>query len=151
MRMRLVTRTFCVLFVLMVSLPGHFWGQDKGVLGFWKEPGGSVIHVEKCEGAICATLVAISPSAPSRVDSKNPDHDLQHRSLCGLRIGEGFHLTLPTKADGGTLYDPKSGKTYHGTMTSSGDELNLRGYVGISLFGRTERWSRTGEISPCRS
>jgi uncharacterized protein (DUF2147 family) len=123
--------------------------QANGVLGYWKEPQGSVIHVDHCGKDVCATLVAISKSAPSQVDGKNPKTGLRQRPLCGLRIGEGFHLTSPGKAEDGMLYDPKTGKTYHGTMTAHADKMDLRGYIGLSLFGRTERWTRTEQTAQC--
>lgn len=142
-------RSLVAAFVLAV-LTCTAAAQTSGVLGYWKEPSGSILHVERCGEEICATLVAIGPSAPSRVDGRNPDHALRQRSLCDLRIGTGFHLSSPEKAEGGTLYDPKSGKTYRGSMTSEGDRLNLRGYVGLPLFGRSETWTRTGPVSACR-
>jgi uncharacterized protein (DUF2147 family) len=41
------------------------------------------------------------------------------------------------------VYDPKSGKTYRGKMTFvSPNQLNLRGFIGIPLFGRTTTWTR---------
>ena len=125
--------------------------QEAGVLGYWKEPGGGVIHVERCGNDVCATLVGLGPAAPGRLDVHNPDVSKRQRSLCGLRIGEGFQLRSAIKAADGTLYDPKSGKTYHGVMTSHGDQLDLRGYMGISLFGRTERWIRSGLVPACKS
>ena len=145
-------RTQAFLITLAALLvPGISAGQQNGVLGYWKEPQGSVIHVENCGSNVCATLVQISPSAPSRTDGKNPDATLRQRSLCGLRIGEGFHLASASKAEGGLLYDPKSGKTYHGIMTARGDGMDLRGYVGVALFGRTERWTRTEKVSSCNA
>ncbi|AFL90456.1 hypothetical protein Terro_4252 [Terriglobus roseus DSM 18391] len=124
--------------------------QQNGILGYWKEPGGSVIHVATCGKDVCATLAAISPTAPGRVDNNNPDAGLRTRSLCGLRLGEGFQMVNPTKAEDGKLYDPKSGRTYNGRMESHGDVLSLRGYVGISLLGRTEKWNRTSETAVCK-
>lgn len=44
---------------------------------------------------------------------------------------------------GGTLYDPTDGKSYRGIITlPAKDELHVRGYIGISLFGRTTVWHR---------
>ena len=40
------------------------------------------------------------------------------------------------------ITDPKKGKTYNCTVTRSGDKLNVRGYVGISLIGRNQTWHR---------
>ncbi len=43
----------------------------------------------------------------------------------------------------GSVYDPKNGKTYRGKITLvSPNKLNLRGFVGITLFGRTTTWTR---------
>jgi uncharacterized protein (DUF2147 family) len=130
--------------VLLLGLcgAGMLAAQTTGVLGTWTEPTGSAIEVYHCGAAICARLVAISPQASSRVDINNPDAKLQKIPLCGLVVGQGFHLSGPGQADGGHLYDPKSGKTYSGSMSSDGNQLELRGYVGIELFGRTETWTR---------
>ncbi|MGH9588053.1 MAG: DUF2147 domain-containing protein, partial [Acidobacteriaceae bacterium] len=74
------------------------------------------------------------------------------RSLCGMKIGTGFKLVDPNRAQDGKLYDPKSGKTYTGSMTRDGNKLNLRGYVGIPFFGRTETWTRAPDsITACRA
>lgn len=128
--------------------------EASAILGYWQEPTGSIIHIDRCGPqsgtAICATLVFVRPNAPSRVDIHNPDRTLQTRSLCGLLIGQGFHLASPYKAEGGTLYDPKSGKTYRGSMTGVGGRLNLRGYVGLPIFGRSETWTRTTGVEACK-
>jgi uncharacterized protein (DUF2147 family) len=139
------------IMMLAVLLFAHTLpAQENGVQGFWKEPEGSVIQVATCGDSLCATLVAISPTAPARIDGQNPDSSLRTRTLCGVRIGNGFHLTSSTRAEGGTLYDPKSGKTYHGVMTAHADTLDLRGYIGVALFGRTETWTRTAPTESCQ-
>ncbi len=128
------------------------YAQNSGVLGRWMEPEGSVIEVDRCASNICAHMVAISKTAPGHVDANNPNAALRMRTLCGLQIGSGFHLTDANHADGGQLYDPKTGKIYSGSMTSEGDTLHLRGYVGIRLFGRTETWTRVqagAALPPC--
>lgn len=45
---------------------------------------------------------------------------------------------------GGEIFDPKNGKTYRCKMTLSedGKSLNVRGFIGISLIGRTQTWLR---------
>jgi uncharacterized protein (DUF2147 family) len=68
------------------------------------------------------------------------------RSLCR----HGTEIEKGRSSDGGagrwthgTVYDPNSGKTYKGTITLvDHDTLKLRGYIGISLFGRNAIWSR---------
>ncbi len=138
--------------ILFALMPVYAQSQNSGVLGRWMEPEGSVIEVDRCAANICAHMVAISKTAPGRVDVNNPDPALRGHRLCGLQIGSGFHLTDANHADGGRLYDPKSGKTYSGSMLSDGDQLKLRGYIGIKLFGRTETWTRVranAALPPC--
>ncbi len=43
---------------------------------------------------------------------------------------------------GGSIIDPKNGKAYKCTVTRSGDKLNVRGYIGFSLIGRTQTWHK---------
>ncbi|HEX3537863.1 MAG TPA: DUF2147 domain-containing protein, partial [Stellaceae bacterium] len=52
---------------------------------------------------------------------------------------------------GGSAYDPDSGNTYSGEMTLKPNGLlSLRGYIGITLFGRSEDWTRyTSPITRC--
>lgn len=84
----------------------------------------------------------LAPGVPT-TDIHNPNAALRGRALCGLKIGSSFTLNNANHATNGTLYDPRYGKTYHGTMTADGSRLHLRGYVGIPLFGASEIWIRT--------
>jgi uncharacterized protein (DUF2147 family) len=132
------------IFVALICWPIGIFAQsrDVSVIGDWREPTGSIIEIFRCGNDICAKMVAISKQAPTQFDANNPDASARRRPLCGLQIGYGFHLSDPAHADGGKLYDPKTGKTYHGAMTAEGDALRLRGYVGIKAFGKTETWTR---------
>ncbi len=116
--------------------------KSDSIFGEWEDPGGSVILIDRCGAEVCLSIVATSPSAPAVTDIHNPDSSLRKRPLCGLRIGDGFKTKDDLDAAGGALYDPKSGKTYHGEMKVIGSELHLRGYVGFSIFGETEIWKR---------
>ena len=113
------------------------------ILGDWREPTGSVIEIFRCGTDLCANLIAISKQAPTQLDKNNPDPTPRTHPLCGLQIGYGFHLTDPTHADGGQPLRPQIRQDLPGTMTADGNQLHLRGYVGIKAFGRTETWTRT--------
>ncbi len=120
-----------------------------GLFGDWKTADGSVVRTAPCAEALCIKIVSVTPTAPGTLDHNNPDASLRKRSLCNLEIGSGFVLAGNTAATGGRLYDPESGKTYKGNIDLKGDVLKLRGYLGITLFGRTETWHRTSEVKPC--
>ncbi|MGO8919598.1 MAG: DUF2147 domain-containing protein [Stellaceae bacterium] len=104
-----------------------------------------VIEIYPCADKLCGKLVwLIEPlrrGAPA-VDDKNPDPALRQRPLCGLTILGDFRLLEPQRWGDGWIYDPDAGKTYHATMTLAGETLNLRGYIGIPLFGETQSWTR---------
>lgn len=74
-------------------------------------------------------------------DEKNPDKKLRSKPLLGMVILTNFIFEDDEWIDG-KIYDPKSGKTYSSIMKLKGNKLELRGYVGISLLGRTTIWER---------
>lgn len=148
--MRLLPSILALLIAPLALAQNLAQNSAQPLLGDWREPAGSVIRIAPCGADLCLTLVHIRAGAPSQFDIHNPDPALQRRALCGLTIGRGFHASSPTHAQGGTLYDPKTGKSYHGEMSATGDQLALRGYIGMKAFGRTETWQRTGQSGACK-
>ena len=127
-------------------------GQMAGVKGNWRPPTGSIISAYSCGDAVCMKIMQLEQGAPGTEDHNNPEASLRSRPLCGLQIGSGFKVVADgNKAEGGTLYDPKAGKTYSGALKADGDVLKLRGYIGIKMFGRSEEWTRVHEaVDVCR-
>ena len=76
-----------------------------------------------------------------KVDEKNPDPALKTRPVLNLELLKDFTFN-GENWENGTIYDPKSGKTYSCKMTLKDNSLKIRGYIGISLFGRTEVLTR---------
>ncbi len=66
---------------------------------------------------------------------------MKNKPLVGLEIVQSLKKD-GSEFTGGTITDPKSGKTYKCTITRSGDKLNVRGYIGFSLIGRTQTWHK---------
>ena len=78
-----------------------------------------------------------------RTDVNNPKADLKSKPLLGLVFLKGFERDGDDEWEDGTIYDPKNGKTYSCTITEvSSSKLNVRGYIGISLIGRTSYFTR---------
>ena len=75
-------------------------------------------------------------------DVNNPDDKLKTQPVIGSVILRGFDFTGKIW-ENGTIYDPSNGKTYSCTIKiKKHNELEIRGYVGISLLGRTTTWTR---------
>lgn len=77
----------------------------------------------------------------SKKDSKNANGDLRNRDMLNMVILSGFSYD-DGEWMGGELYDPKSGKTYKSKMKFKGNNLEIRGYVGSPMFGKTTVWTR---------
>lgn len=78
-----------------------------------------------------------------RVDKKNQDKNKQSQQIVGLIILENFRFNNSDEWNGGKIYDPESGKTYNCYLSLKNETtLKVRGYIGISFFGRTEIWSK---------
>lgn len=78
-----------------------------------------------------------------KLDDENPDEDKQNRPLKGLVFMKNFVFEGDGLWEDGEIYDPKSGKTYDCYIKmESPDKLKVRGYIGISLIGRTSYWTR---------
>jgi uncharacterized protein (DUF2147 family) len=77
-----------------------------------------------------------------KVDKNNPDKAKKSTPLMGLQLLKGFKKDGDTEYEDGTIYDPKNGKTYSCKINRKGETLEVRGYVGISLIGRTTIWTK---------
>lgn len=64
------------------------------------------------------------------------------KPIKGLRIMWGLKQNGPNSWSGGEILDPKSGKIYNVKIKQNGNRLEVRGFVGISLLGRTQTWVR---------
>lgn len=83
-----------------------------------------------------------NPGGKPAVDKVNPDPKLKTRTLMGLNLLEGLRFDDGIWDDG-TIYDPKSGKTYSCQITlKSANILEVKGYIGFSLIGRTVEWTK---------
>ncbi len=79
----------------------------------------------------------------ARTDENNPDKELAKKPLMGLVFLANFKKDGEKAWDGGSIYDPTNGKTYSCEMKMiSPDKLEVRGYIGISLIGRTSEFTR---------
>lgn len=141
--------------LLVFLLPLNIWAKEEAddILGFWlSEEKTGIVQVVKEQGEYKGYLVWVKRIATGEkedvLDDKNPDEKLQKRSVWGMNLFWGFKFD-DDEWNGGHIYDPKSGKTYKCKLSLEEDKktLNIRGYVGIPLFGRTSHWTKVEDIS----
>ena len=144
------------LLVLLCVMSGAAWADDgDAVLGQWLTTDGKArVEIVKHDGVYDGNIIWLKqptytaqdkegvPGQP-KVDLKNPDKALRNRPIIGLPLISGFKYAGDNAWSDGHIYDPESGKLYSCKMTLMMDgRLKVRGYLGISLFGRTEIWTR---------
>jgi uncharacterized protein (DUF2147 family) len=118
------------------------------ILGKWINPSGEgQIQIYKKGNLFFGKLAWIKEpddkaTGKPKLDVNNPDKSLQSRPILGLELLKNFKFDGDDVYEDGTIYDPKSGKTYSCKMTLNGNKLKIRGFVGISLLGRSEVWTR---------
>lgn len=131
-------------------LPLAAWPLTTDIEGRWLSgDGDGWIKIELVGDSLIGKIAGSPNDKPGdepRYDDLNPDPALRDRPLKGLTIMSGFTYDGDGRWVGGNIYDPNSGKTYKATIRQvNADKLKLRGYIGISLFGRTDTWTRDDE------
>lgn len=138
-----------ILCLLLIFLMNEIKAQVKSddIIGVWltagKDPAKIQIYKsgQKYYGKI-AWLKNPTENGKPKVDSHNPDKSKQTQPILGLLILKDFNFDTDEWNDG-TIYDPESGKTYSCHLTlKDKNTLKVRGYIGISLLGRTEIWTK---------
>lgn len=116
-------------------------------IGLWKnfddDDGKEKSHIEIYEknGKLFGKVIKLLPSATIKTCVKCKGSK-KGKDLIGLDIM--WDLTKSGKGyDNGTVVDPKTGKEYDCKIELDGnDKLKVRGYIGVSMFGRTQVWKR---------
>ena len=148
---KLITFSILLFIAFHVAMAQH--NSTDAIVGTWLVQDGSAkVKIEKSNGKFCGKMVWIkNPNdkngQPLR-DSNNPDPSLRNRQQMGLTLLENFVYSEENLWTSGTIYDPDGGKVYSCKITMKDNQtIEVRGYVGISLFGRTDTWKRVQDIT----
>jgi uncharacterized protein (DUF2147 family) len=120
--------------------------EEASPTGLWKNED-ATFEIFENDGKLSAKVVSLrepkTPDGKEKTDIHNPDRSKRDRPIIGLVFMSGFSRKNNTRWDNGTIYDPKNGSTYSCFMELvSPDRINVRGFIGISLIGRTDVWTR---------
>jgi uncharacterized protein (DUF2147 family) len=117
--------------------------------GYWKtidDVTGKVKSIIKIEGTdeLSGTVVKLFPGALTVCTACKGN--LKNKPILGMTVMSGLEQNPEDKNEwiDGTIMDPKNGETYNCKLSVSpdGNRLNVRGYFGVSVFGRTQTWVR---------
>lgn len=123
--------------------------------GFWlTEEETAVVRIERCDEGLCGWIHWIAEGGRTE-DDLNVDRSMRTRPLCGLQILSGFEQNEGNPAEWrqGEVYAADDGRTYSARIRMEEvDRMDLRGYRGITLLGRSQTWTRVpGDDYPrCR-
>ncbi|MBI5218604.1 MAG: DUF2147 domain-containing protein [Bacteroidia bacterium] len=147
------------LLIITLIISSCIFAQKKknpadNIIGKWlSQQKTGVIEIYKRGAKFYGKLVWMKDSIDSKTkkplqDTKNPDPNLRNRPLRGLEILVSAQYVGNYNYKEGKIYDPEGGDFYSCKLKLSedGNTLYLRGYLGISLIGRTETWSRIKEL-----
>jgi uncharacterized protein (DUF2147 family) len=111
----------------------------------------SLMRITESNGVLYGTIVKIFPESGHYQNGVcdycvGPYHN---KPLEGVTVMRGLKAEAnnPGNWSGGKITDPKNGKTYRCAIevTNGGKSLNVRGYIGIQLLGRTQVWQRASK------
>jgi len=131
------------LAALLALLGGVALAAEPTLAGRWlTEPRDGIIEVTRLpDGSYQGQI--IGGNAPHRVDEHNPDPSRRQQLLLGQVILKAMHDDGADSWSGGTIYDPDSGHTYKCRIERlDHDRIKVRGFLGISLLGRSQTWTR---------
>jgi uncharacterized protein (DUF2147 family) len=136
------------LLLISIFIASFSYSQSYNIEGDWyTENNDAIIKIYKdgntLSGKITWMKTPNDENGNPKTDPENPDEKLKSRKRLGMIMMYNFSYDEEEQWDDGEIYDPESGNTYSGIITmTSKNKLDLRGYVGISWFGRTSQWTR---------
>lgn len=138
---------FYILNILLFVFSLDISAQNNKVLGKWKtvdDTNGrtkSVVELYIKDGKLFAKVVELLPAATTTICNNCPG-EKAGKSLIQMDIIWNMRQ-YGNEWSGGQIVDPKNGKVYSCIISlESDDKLKVRGFIGFSLIGRTQKWYR---------
>lgn len=138
-----------MLITLALLYCSQLFAQNPDVVGKWTtiddETGKpkSVVEIFRDGDVVKGKIIElINPSEPNPTCKDCPG-DKNGKPVQGMEIIWGMKEKKAGKEWGdGEILDPKKGKVYRCKLKLDGDKLEVRGFIGFSLLGRSQTWQR---------
>jgi uncharacterized protein (DUF2147 family) len=142
----MLKKFFLLSFILFTSFLNA--QKDSDIEGTWIPGSGKAnVRIYKSGDHYYGAIISLKEPIDSvthkpKVDKNNPDKSKRNTPLVGYLLLKNFIYDDGIWKDG-TIYDPENGKTYSCKITMKDkNTLDVRGFIGISLIGRTDEWKR---------
>lgn len=124
--------------------------QEEGdaLVGVWSPSHGKAkVKVTKVGtkyfGKVVWLKEPLNEQGVKKTDVNNPDAKMHATPLLGYKILKDFEYVGKKTWENGTIYDPENGSLYSCTIKMTDkNTLDVRGYIGVSMIGRTDTWTR---------
>jgi len=142
-------KRYCLFFLVQfISLVLSAQTESDAILGVWESGSGKArVKIDKAGEKFTGRIVWLrepnNDEGKPKTDKNNPDEKLRSTPLLGYRLLRDFQYKGDKTWEEGTIYDPENGSTYSCTIKmTDANTLDVRGFIGVSLFGRTDVWKR---------
>ncbi|MEX8495806.1 DUF2147 domain-containing protein [Sphaerotilus sp.] len=106
----------------------------------------SLVRITDTAGTFSAKVEKVFDPAKQDARCEKCSDERKDQPILGMTIIKGVRASLDDKTlwDGGEILDPNNGKTYKVRMkpVEGGRQMELRGYIGVPMLGRTQTWIR---------
>src|SRR5450755_2493597 len=127
--------------------------QSMSPAGLWKtvddntKKEKSLVRIVEANGVYTGKVEKIiDPDSPKDAVCKDCSDERKDQPILGMTIVRNMKQSADDKAvfEGGDVLDPNNGKVYKAKLkvVDNGSKLDVRGYIGVPLLGRTQTWIR---------
>jgi len=132
---------------------GFAAAQAASPAGLWKtvddktKKEKSLVRIVETNGVYTGKVEkVIDPDAPKDAICKDCTDERKDQPVVGMTIIRNMKQSYGDKAvfEGGDVLDPNNGKVYKAKLKliDNGSKLEVRGYIGLPMLGRTQTWQR---------
>lgn len=148
---KMILRTIGLMSVCLLFLASTAWAQSP--IGIWKtiddetNKPKSLVEIFEKDGKLHGKVIKLfrgPDEDPDPVCDKCDEDDPRYnKKVIGMEILKGLEKDSDTEWEDGKILDPKNGSVYSCYIELvEPNKLKLRGFIGVSLLGRTQYWHR---------
>lgn len=140
---------FCFVFNSFIS---NIWAQEVSAVGKWTtiddetKKVKSIVEIYESNGKLEGKVIQLfrKPDEDQNPKCDKCKGEKKDQPIMGMIILWGMQNKNDREWTDGEIMDPNNGKTYSCKMKliENGKKLEVRGFLGLSLFGRTQTWER---------